>query len=246
VIIALLSDIHSNYEALTACLQHARENGASRHAFLGDLVGYGADPTAVVELVTRYAGDGAIVIKGNHDEAVEKDATYMNDSARDAIDWTRKVLDADAQAFLAGLPLIVREGKLCFVHGSAVDPARWDYVDSPSAAARSVAATGTAYTFSGHVHDQVLYFGSRGGRMTEFHPRPASPVPASSRRNWLAIVGSVGQPRDKNPAAAYTLFDCERETFVFHRVPYDHYAAARKVRAAGLSESLAWRLEHGV
>jgi diadenosine tetraphosphatase ApaH/serine/threonine PP2A family protein phosphatase len=245
VIIALLSDIHSNFEALTACLKHAATNGAARHAFLGDLVGYGADPDAVVELVAQHAEQGAVVVKGNHDDAVETSAQYMNEAAAEAIEWTRTVLSPASRAFLAGLPLIAREDKLCFVHASAVRPERWDYVDSPEAAGRSAGAAGTAYTFSGHVHDQVLYFRLPTGRMSEFRPTPASPVPARSRRDWLALVGSVGQPRDKTPAAAYTLFDTARETFTFHRVPYDHYTAARKIRAAGLPEVLAWRVEHG-
>ncbi|MGC2517631.1 MAG: metallophosphoesterase family protein [Burkholderiales bacterium] len=246
MIIALFSDIHSNIEALNACLRHARESGAERRVFLGDLVGYGADPQGVVDAVSRHAAEGAVVVKGNHDEAVERSAGYMNDSAREAIDWTRKALGDEARAFLRALPLCVREGSICFVHASAAFPQRWDYVDSPSAAQKSVEAAQTAYTFSGHVHDQALYFQNAQGKMSEFRPQPGSPVPVSSHRRWLALVGSVGQPRDHNPAAAYALFDSGSERITFHRVPYDHLAAAQKIRQAGLPAALAYRVEHGI
>ena len=245
MIIALLADVHANLEALNACLKHASENGAGRYVFLGDLVGYGADPQGVVDIIARYASDGAVVVKGNHDEAVNKTAKYMNDSLRSVIEWTRAVLSADAKAFLSSRPLCVREHPMCFVHASAASPERWDYVDSPAAAQRSIDASGTAYTFSGHVHDQELHFRGAQGKMSVFRPIPGRAIPVSAHRDWLALVGSVGQPRDGNPAAAYALFDAARERIVFHRVPYDHLAAARKIREAGLPLSVAYRVERG-
>jgi diadenosine tetraphosphatase ApaH/serine/threonine PP2A family protein phosphatase len=246
LVIALLADVHSNLEALDACLAHARENGAARYAFLGDLVGYGADPCAVVETVARYAAEGAIVVKGNHDAAVEKRAGYMNDTSTEVIEWTRTVLPADSKAFLARLPLCVRDGATCFVHASADAPERWTYVDSITAALKSIEAAQLPYTFSGHVHDQMLYFQSSVGKVGSFHPLQGSPVSMHSNRRWHALVGSVGQPRDRNPSAAYALFDAEQERITFHRVPYDHLAAARKIRQAGLPASIAYRVEMGI
>lgn len=247
MIIALLSDVHGNLEALNACLRHASESGARRYAFLGDLVGYGADPQAVVDIVARYAVGGAIVVKGNHDEAIEKKTPrYMNESVAAVIDWTRETLSGDARAFLSSLPLCVREDEMCFVHASAATPERWDYVDSPTAAQRSIAAARTAYTFSGHVHDQELYFQRDRGKTMLFRPVRGSSVPVGRHRRWLALVGSVGQPRDNNPAAAYALFDTEAERLVFLRVPYDHLGAARKIRDAGLPASIAYRVEKGI
>jgi diadenosine tetraphosphatase ApaH/serine/threonine PP2A family protein phosphatase len=246
VVIALLADIHSNLEALSACLKHAGDNGAGRVAFLGDLVGYGADPQAVLDIISRRISGGALAVKGNHDEAIEKRSAYLNDAAQAAIDWTKSVLSPEHKAFLASLPLCVREESMCFVHASAASPQRWEYVDSPGSALRSVEAAQSPYTFSGHVHDQVLYFQNPQGKMTEFHPAPGSPVPVGGHRRWLAIAGSVGQPRDKNPAAAYALFDSARATITFHRVPYDHLAAAQKIRRAGLPEFLAYRVERGI
>lgn len=246
MVIALLADIHSNLEALSACLKHAGDNGAGRAAFLGDLVGYGADPQAVLDIVSRRTSSGALAVKGNHDEAIEKRSGYLNDAAQAAIDWTKNVLSSDHRAFLASLPLCVREEPMCLVHASAASPQRWEYVDSPASALRSVEAAQSAYTFSGHVHDQLLYFQNPQGKMTEFRPVPGSPVPVGGHRRWLAIVGSVGQPRDKNPAAAYALFDAAHASITFHRVPYDHLAAAQKIRKAGLPEFLAYRVERGI
>src|SRR5450759_565176 len=246
MIIALLSDVHSNLEALNACLKHAGENGATRYVFLGDLVGYGADPQAVVDTVRSYASKGAIAVKGNHDEAIEKRAGYMNDAAKDSINWTRNALSAECRTFLSSLPLVLHEGAMCFVHASAAAPARWDYVDSPGAAQRSAKAAQVTYTFSGHVHDQALYFEGVQGKWSAFQPKPGAAVPVGNNRGWLAIVGSVGQPRDGRTAAAYALFDPQRERITFHRVAYDHLAAARKVRQAGLPELHAYRIEKGV
>ena len=246
MITALLSDIHGNLEALHACLRHAQESGADRYAFLGDLVGYGADPEAVIDVVRRHAQAGSVAVKGNHDAAIAQPSGYMNDAAAEAIDWTRGVLSADAKNFLASMPLCVRDETSCFVHASAARPERWDYVDSPAEAARSMIAAGTAYTFSGHVHDQALYFQLPTGKVGAFHPQPGSPVPVPSHRRWLALVGSVGQPRDGNPAAAYALFDPEARMLTFQRVPYDRAETARKIRAAGLPEMLAYRIGAGI
>jgi len=246
LIIALLSDIHGNLEALQACLKHATESRAGRYAFLGDLVGYGADPQKVVDIVARYASEGAVVIKGNHDEALVRTPRYMNDSVRAVINWTREKLSREAKDFLASLPLCVREDEMCFVHGSAASPERWDYIDSPSAARRSIDAAQATYTFCGHVHDQALYFLAASGKASVFRPLQGSGIPVGRQRRWLAIVGSVGQPRDSNPAAAYAQFDTAQERITFYRVPYDHLAAAEKIRDAGLPLSIAHRVEKGV
>jgi diadenosine tetraphosphatase ApaH/serine/threonine PP2A family protein phosphatase len=243
---ALLSDIHANLEALDGCLAHAREHGADAHAFLGDLVGYGADAAAVVERVRDYASRGAVAIKGNHDDALERPAGYFNDQARAALDWARETLDAGARAFLAGLPMIVRDDPVCYVHASADRPERWTYVDSAATAAKCVAEAHETFTFCGHVHDQRLYFETPHGKMSPFVPTPGTPIPLSSRRRWLAIVGSVGQPRDRRTAAAYALYDDERREITFHRVPYDAKAAADKIRRAGLPGALAHRVELGI
>ena len=242
--IALLADVHANLEALQACLAHARACGAERYALLGDLVGYGADPAAVVDIAMDLAAAGASVVKGNHDEAVERARPDLNASARAAIDWTRGELDAPRKAFLASLPLCVRHEDHCYVHASADRPERWTYVDGVDAARLCMNAAGTTYSFCGHVHEQRLYF-EQAGRVLLFRPSPGVAVPIGKHRRWLALPGSVGQPRDGRAAAAYALLQ-PGEHVTYHRVPYDHDTAAAKIRRAGLPESLAWRVQRGV
>lgn len=243
---ALFSDVHANLEALSACVDHARRSGAERFGFLGDLVGYGADAVAVIDIVARHASEGAVVIKGNHDAAVALDESYFNHAARAAIDWARNTLSDAQKQFLSSLPLIAVNEGVCYVHATAAKPERWDYIDSPGAARHCAEASGVNYTFCGHVHDQALYFENSSGRMNEFRPFPGTAIPVRNHRRWVAIVGSVGQPRDRNPAAAYVMFDPERQLLTFHRVSYDARAAAEKIRSAGLPESLAQRVELGI
>ncbi|MFO1414761.1 MAG: metallophosphoesterase family protein [Burkholderiales bacterium] len=244
--LAILSDIHANREALEACLAHAQAQRADRRVYLGDLVGYGADVVAVVDRVAQDVAQGALAVRGNHDDALERPAGYFNHEAQAALEHARRALTAAQRAFLTALPLVVQEGTLCFVHASADRPDRWDYVDGTRAAAKCMAATDAAFTFCGHVHAQRLYFESRPGRTGEFEPRAGTAIPVAATRRWLAIVGSVGQPRDGRTAAQYTLFDTERREITFHRVAYDASAAAARIRAAGLPEALAYRVEAGI
>ena len=246
MILALLSDIHGNLKALDACLKHSQNGGATRYAFLGDFVGYGADAREVVEVVMDHVARGAIAVRGNHDEAVVKPASYLNDAAKEAVDWARQALSDKQKQFLAGLPFIVRDDPICFVHGSAVAPERWAYVDSPSSAHGCAEAANCTYTFCGHLHQQMLYFEGRNGVMSAFRPTSGSAIPVRAHRRWVGVVGSVGQPRDGVPAAAYALFNYGRGELTFWRVPYDHLAAAEKIRTAGLPASLARRVELGI
>lgn len=244
--LALIADIHSNLEGFQACLEHAHEQGVDGVAFLGDLVGYGADPAAVLDLVQAEVARGAPVVRGNHDAAVaESGADTMNKSAEAAVGWTRARLTAPHLAFLAGLPLKARLGEVLLVHASADRPADWTYVSDPTRAEQSMLASDATWTFSGHVHEPMLYFLGAGARAQAFKPTPGVAIPVPARRRWLAIAGSAGQPRDGNTAAAYAIFDRERATLTFHRVPYQWASAAGKIRAAGLPESLARRLERG-
>jgi diadenosine tetraphosphatase ApaH/serine/threonine PP2A family protein phosphatase len=245
MVVALLSDIHANLEALEACLRHAHANRAERFVFLGDFVGYGSDAATVISIIMRYAADGALVVKGNHDDALERRASYMNEAVRHSIAWARAQLSAEQRAFIAALPLRLKAGRMCLVHASAVAPEKWSYIDSPGAALRSLRAADAVYTFSGHVHDQLL-FAEVQERAVQYRPVSGSPVAVGAHRCWLGLVGSVGQPRDGKPAAGYALFDETAERITFHRVPYDHDTAAAKIRKAGLSPALAHRVQKGI
>jgi diadenosine tetraphosphatase ApaH/serine/threonine PP2A family protein phosphatase len=246
--LALLADLHSNLEAVTACLAHAERAGADAFAFLGDLVGYGADPGPVLDLVMERVRQGALVVRGNHDDAAldERGAEGMNSAADEAAAWTRRQLSAAHREFLSGLPFVVRRDDMLLVHGSAAAPEKHVYVTEPRSAAFSLAAAGdAAYVFCGHVHEPVLYYTGAGSRPLPFRPVPGVAIPAPSRKRWLAVVGSAGQPRDGNTAACYAILDRERATITFHRIPYDWARAADKIRAAGLPERLAVRLSRG-
>ena len=244
--LALFADVHSNLEAITACLAHSRAMGAERYAFLGDLVGYGADPVAVLDLIEQYAAHGAVVVLGNHDAAaIGRSTDIMNPNAQAAITWTQAQLGDKQRAFLAGLPLTVRDDDIVFVHASALAPAQWTYITGPKQAEDSIRAANADYVFCGHVHEPNLYYAGAAGQPMPFRPISGTPIPAAKHRQWLAIVGSAGQPRDGNNQACYALFDPARERITFFRVPYDHGTSAQKIRAAGLPERLALRLERG-
>lgn len=243
--LAILSDVHANREALLACLSHARREGAQSHVFLGDMVGYGADPHACLDVVRRHAAEGAIVVRGNHDDAALGGlCADMNFEAREAAIWTRRRLSAAEKTFLSGLPYVVERDDELFVHASAEQPAAWKYIVGTVAAKGCLAATDAAIVFAGHVHHPMLFF-SAGKDVSSFVPRDGVPVPLTKGRRWLVLAGSVGQPRDGNPAAAYLLYDTIERQVTFFRVPYDWMSAAAKIRAAGLPEAFAARLEFG-
>ena len=252
--LALLSDIHGNLQALEACLAHARAQKAQRFAFLGDMVGYGAQPAEVVHRIMLLTEEGAIVLKGNHDAMAA--APPVSDASMGASSamWTHDRLSVLQRDFLAGLPLTARRDHLLLVHASAEQPEVWRYVDSERAAKACLdAADGQAgdhgqqalHVLVGHVHHQTLYYQGAGRGLMPFKPVPGVGIPLPRSRACVATVGSVGQPRDGDPRAMYAIYDLQMNRLTFHRVPYDHAAAAQAIRQAGLPEYFAHRLETG-
>lgn len=246
MLIALFADIHGNREALTACLADAERAGAERYVFLGDLIGYGADPVWVVDRVADMVEAGAVAVLGNHDAAALSPRESMNAVAAAAIAWTRTRLNAAHRAFLAQLRLTVDDGDRLYVHASASAPDTWIYVMSAREAFQSFRATPHRLTFCGHTHFPALFNESVRTLPQHHVPVDGSPIPLLGQRRWLAVLGAVGQPRDKNPAACYGLFDAESSRLTYLRVPYDVELAARKIRKAGLPEFLAARLTMGI
>lgn len=241
--IAFLSDIHANREALDACLAHAEREGVDRYVFLGDLVGYGADPVYVVDKVRELGARGALALKGNHDAAAAAGvADNMNPHAAKAITWTYDELDEDARAFLRALPMTIVDEERLYVHSEATDPADWRYVTDAPAAQRSLMAAEQRLTFCGHIHVPQLYHMAPNKSAVGFQPQNGAPVPLVGSRKWLMVQGAVGQPRDHNPAAAYGLLDTARNEMTYLRAPYDIEGAARKIHKAGLPQILAARL----
>jgi diadenosine tetraphosphatase ApaH/serine/threonine PP2A family protein phosphatase len=242
VLLALFTDIHANRQAFGACLDFARARGAERIVFLGDYVGYGADPEWTVETVMDLVDSGAMAVRGNHDNAIGTASETMNAEAQAAIEWTRGRLSAAQRHFLADLPLALEEEDRLYVHSEASQPEKWRYVQNSADAARSLAATDAHVTFCGHIHKPALYSMSSVAKVTSFIPTTGVPVQLFGGRRWLAVLGSVGQPRDGDPAAAFALFDTDANEITYCRVPYDAEAAAQRIRENGLPRWLADRL----
>lgn len=250
--IALLSDIHANHQALQACLAHAADQGSDQLVFLGDLVGYGAEPGKVLECIMDLALQGAVVIKGNHDEMAvdppQSDETAQTLGNSTAL-WTHQQLSAQQISFLGALPMTHRMGEVFLVHASADAPQTWRYVEDVRSATLSLNAASShaeiRYVFGGHVHFQSLYYRGAMGDLMKFAPTPGVAIPVPGHRCWVCTIGSVGQPRDGDPRAMYAVFDTVARKLTFHRVPYRHQEAAQAIREAGLPEYFAQRLERG-
>ena len=243
--IALMADIHANREAFEACLVHARRHGAERYVFLGDHVGYNADPAWTLATIMDLVGKGAMALHGNHDRAIAEPSERMNADAVAAIAWTRGQLGDGARRFLEDLPMQIEDEDRLYVHAEVPVGTRWRYVLGAGDAERCLKATTAKYAFCGHVHLPALYGVAPLGRTATFRPMDGVAVGLTARRRWFAVLGSVGQPRDGNPAAAYSMLDTARRELTCHRVPYDIAATADKIRRAGLPEALARRLAQG-
>lgn len=243
-----MTDLHGNLEAFEACIADANAAGATRYAILGDLVGYGADPGAVVRRARSLLGRDGICVKGNHDAAAagdEEALAAMNHDAAAAIHWTRRVLPDADRVWLDSLPMTHLEGDALFVHADARRPELWGYIKGAGEAERALRACDARIVLCGHVHATTLYQMQAMRPPAPFHPAHGQPVPLISSRSWLAVIGAVGQPRDGDPRAAYALLDAPGMSLTLRRVPYDIERAAAKIRAAGLPARLADRLHHG-
>jgi diadenosine tetraphosphatase ApaH/serine/threonine PP2A family protein phosphatase len=242
VLLAIFADIHANRQAFEACLGAAQARGAERMIFLGDYVGYGADPEWTLETVMGLVERGALAVLGNHDEAVGTRTMTFNAAAQAAIEWTRGRLGVEQRRFLKQLPLALQEDDRLYVHSEASSPSSWRYVQSASDAARSIMATPLHVALCGHIHTPALYSMSAAGKMTSFVPTSGVAVQLLPGRRWLAVLGSVGQPRDGNPAASFATLDTGSQEITYCRVPYDVETAARRIRDNGLPLWLADRL----
>jgi len=243
--VAVLSDIHSNRQALEAVLAAVEEAGVDQAWCLGDMVGYGADPDACTALV-RERCDTCLV--GNHDLAVlgGLDISTFSDAAAAAVEWTRANVAAETLAFLGELEPTASQGGVGLFHASPRDPI-WEYVLSTDQAEAGFEAQEERVGLIGHSHIALFFV-----RDPDARPGYAQGAQAEAGLEidlgdgqWLLNPGSVGQPRDSDPRAAWLELDTEAWTARWHRVDYDIAAAATAIRAAGLPAALADRLEVG-
>lgn len=240
--IAVLTDIHANREAFAAVLADVAGHGVDRIVLLGDIVGYGADPEWCCDRAAALVAGGAICIRGNHDNAAAGAAEAMSPLAKRALDWTRTRLEEGQKGFLASLPLTAEADGVMFTHASASQPEAWSYITSDARATPSFRACTARLILCGHVHVPLLASCDIGGVVRDQAFKSGLAIPLLSSRRWLAVVGSVGQPRDGVAQAGWALVDTTRQELTFRRTPYDVAGAARKVREAGLPEELAVRL----
>ena len=240
---AILSDVHSNLEALQTCVAHARDQGATHFACLGDCVGYGADPVPTLDLLRSLPH--LILIRGNHDEALFADEMIDVPGIREALDWTGIQLAPVHCDLLENAPYIHTLSEATYAHASAHEPQAWEYLRRPEQIRDCLAATETRVTFIGHVHVPMVFCLTAADTLREHNPSSAVPVSLALDCRYVVNVGSVGQPRDGNNATCYVLYDSDAGTITFFRLAYDYLAAAAKIRAAGLSERFAERLQHG-
>jgi predicted phosphodiesterase len=238
--IAVLSDIHGNLVALDAIL--AALGAVDRVWHLGDVVGYGPEPDAVV---ARLRGLGAIGVRGNHDAAAVggSEIDSFNPDARRAMEWTRKTIDPDTRAWLAALPVRRTEGDFELVHGSPRDPT-WEYITTAPVARLNLDLLHTPYGLHGHTHLPTV-FRDEDGRVETLSPSDGSTVVLDGRR-ILANPGSVGQPRDGDPRASALVLDPEGRELTWQRSPYDIAAVQSAMRRRRLPDRLVARLAHGV
>ncbi len=242
--IAVLSDVHSNLVALEAVL--AAVGSVDAVWQLGDVVGYGPEPDAVVE---RLSGIGAIGVRGNHDAAAlgGPEIEWFNPDARAAVEWTRDVISDRTRAWLAALPVRLEQDGELLVHGSPRDPT-WEYVTSTGVARanlRLLAATGHRIGLHGHTHVPIAFRAGEDGAVEPILPSAGTVVPLDGP-TLLLNPGSVGQPRDGDPAASWLELDTDARTATWHRVGYDVGRVQQAVRAAGLPGRLADRLAFGL
>lgn len=243
----ILSDIHSNLEALNACLKLA-EGKYEQVLCLGDLVGYGPDPNAVISLVRQIA---SAIIRGNHDKASsgQMETEDFNALARVATEWTRAQLTPEHAEFLQRLPQgPVETDQFELVHGSTVDED--EYIVSPIEAVSALLQMTRPIVFFGHTHQQGGFYVTRE---TDLQTITCRPVPndaptefeLSPTGRYLINPGSVGQPRDGDWRPAFCIFDQDAMQIEYYRTPYEIKKVQAKMRAAHLPEPLVRRLEMG-
>ncbi len=239
----LLSDIHANLAALKAVLAAADQAGGIDSCWvMGDIAGYGPQPNECLETVRERA---TAAVAGNHDLAAigRLDTSDFNEAAAQAAQWTSRQLTPDSREFAAGLPLRAEQDGHTIVHGSPRDPV-WEYLIAPVQAVANLEHFDTPGCTFGHTHVPMLMQVSPSSVYVT-PPADGQTVPIEAER-WYVNPGSVGQPRDRDPRAAWAMLDTGQMTVTFHRTPYDVSATQALMEVAGLPPWLIYRLSHGV
>ena len=237
---ALIADIHANLEGLEVVLEDAKKNNCTHYVCLGDVVGYNPNPKECMKIVRDI---GMPCIMGNHDEycAGDIDLTGFNPHAGHAIKWTRDQLSDEERDWLRRLKDLRMIANFTIVHATLDAPKRWGYVMSKLDAAASFTYQNTGVCFFGHTHVPLAFIREKnsitGGKYDK--------LTVEKGKKYLINVGSVGQPRDGDPRAAYVIYNLEEGTIELRRLDYDLEKTQAKILDAGLPERLANRLALG-
>jgi len=225
---AVLGDIHANFEALSAVLADAHDQGCTNYACVGDIVGYNANPRQCLEIVRKI---GMPCVKGNHDELCATDGPLhnLNPRAAAAILWTRQQLSDADKGWLKDLGFVRFVAGFSLVHASLDAPQRWGYVLDRFTAAASLNYQNTSVCFCGHTHLPMTFIQDKG-----VHGGTYSKFKVAAGRKYLVNVGSVGEPRDGNPMAAYVTYDLAAGQIELRRVAYDFAKAQAEAASVGL------------
>jgi predicted phosphodiesterase len=236
---AIIADIHANLEAFQVVLNDIKEQKCTHYACVGDVVGYGPNPKECLKIVRDM---GMPCVKGNHDEycSIDEQLDGFNPHAAEAVNWTRQQLTPDERQWLRDLKYFRMVTSFSMVHATLDGPQRWGYVFDKLAAAASFTYQNTGVCFFGHTHVPVAFIRDtvvRGGTYSKFKVDPS--------KKYFVNVGSVGQPRDNNPKAAYVVYDMDEGTIELRRLDYDIAGVQKKILDAGLPARLAERLAYG-
>lgn len=237
--IALFGDIHANLEALQAVLKDAQNQGVTEYVCLGDVIGYNADPSACLELVSAM---DCPTVKGNHDEVASGNHSLdnMNPTAAMALQWTRDQLSESQRGWLAKLRMVRQVADFTVVHSTLDQPAAWNYVTNRFDAMASFSYQFTKVCFHGHTHVPRVYM--KSDRVMELD---ADELVIEPDAKYFINIGSVGQPRDGDWRACYAIYDMDARCLKFRRLEYDIETTQKKILAAGLPASLAERIAEG-
>ncbi|MFC1630989.1 metallophosphoesterase family protein [Candidatus Omnitrophota bacterium] len=236
----IFADVHGNLEAWQAVRKAYKKEGIDQYICLGDLVGYGANPAECIAEIRKIS---SVIIAGNHDWAAVDlfDADYFNPQAKQAVVWTGQNLSAEDKQFLKGLRLVYQQEELTLVHGSLSNCAQFEYIMDVASAAETFAILKSQICFIGHSHVPVVFIKQGQDLSHSLDPK----IKLESAKTYIVNVGSVGQPRDANPQAAYAVYDSENKTLEIKRTPYNIKKAQEKIVRAGLPQILAERLAIG-
>ncbi len=241
--IAIISDIHSNIEALTEVLKVIERSRVDRVVCLGDVVGYGASPNPCCDLVRTHA---EVTLLGNHDAAVSgrMDYSFYYDAARHALDWSASVVSEENHAWLRSLPFTYRIGEVGFSHGSPIEPRAYEYIFALEQARELTPYTGDLpeVTFIGHSH-LCKAFALGNGEVSDV---VSAKFGVKKGYKYIISVGSVGQPRDYDNRACFVIHDTASRTVEYVRVEYDIQASAQRIFDADLALNFGKRLFLGV